>query len=113
MARLTMIEFPSRDAVASAEFFKTAFGLEHVTYGPSYTDVQLGGGQTLGFQGDVREATSGPLTVIEVDDLDQVRADIESAGGRITTEPFDFPGGCRFHFREPGGNELAVWVPTT
>lgn len=113
MARLTMIEFPSRDAVASAEFFKAAFGLDHVAYGPSYTDVQLGGGQTLGFQGDVREATSAPLTVLEVDDLDQARADIEAAGGQITTEPFDFPGGRRLHFIEPGGNELAVWVPTT
>lgn len=44
MARLTMIEFPSRDAVASAEFFKTAFGLDYLAYGSSYTDVQLGGG---------------------------------------------------------------------
>lgn len=61
----------------------------------------------------MREATSGPLTVIEVDDLDKARADIEAAGGEITTEPFDFPGGRRLHFREPGSNELAVWVPTT
>lgn len=105
-----MIEFPSTDAAASAEFFKSAFGLDHLAYGVQYADVQIGDGQTLGFQGDLTEAPSGPLTVFEVDDLEQARADIESAGGTVTCEPFLFPGGRRFHFREPGGNELAVWV---
>ncbi|MGJ9713478.1 VOC family protein [Actinotignum sp. GS-2025d] len=108
--RLTMIEFPSNDANASAQFFKDAFTLEHLAYGPQYTDVQLGAEQTLGFQGDAGEAPAAPLVVLEVDDLTTVRADIEAAGGTITVEPFDFPGGRRMHFQEPGGNELAVWV---
>lgn len=111
MTRLTMIEFPTGDAAASATFFQDAFGLGHVACGPHYTDVQLGGDQTLGFQADAAEAPSGPLVVLEVDDLVQARAAIEAAGGRVTVEPFGFPGGRRFHFTEPGGNELAVWTP--
>lgn len=112
MARLTMIEFPTTDAAASARFFQEALGSEHIAYGPDYRDVQLGGGQTLGFQGDPAEAPDGPLVVLEVGDLDAARVAVERAGGRVTTEPFDFPGGRRFHFLEPGGNELALWVPT-
>ncbi|WP_226435530.1 MULTISPECIES: VOC family protein [Rhodococcus] len=49
---------------------------------------------------------------IRTDDLDKARRDIEAAGGVITVETFEFPGGRRFHFREPGGCELAVWQPT-
>lgn len=108
---LKMIEFPTSDAEASAEFFAAAFGLTAIPYGPQYTDVPLGGLQSLGFQGDQREAPSGPLVVLQTDDLDRERLEIEAAGGVITVEPFDFPGGRRFHFREPGGSELAVYVP--
>lgn len=110
MVRLTMVEFPSNDPAASAAFFDTAFGLESDSYGPRYEDVHLENGQTLGFQGDPSEKPASPLTVIEVNDLSAARAAIEAAGGTITVEPFSFPGGRRLHFREPGGNELAVWV---
>ncbi|MFF7233297.1 VOC family protein [Streptomyces sioyaensis] len=46
---------------------------------------------------------------IRTDNLEASQAAVEAAGGAITVEPFDFPGGRRFHFREPGGCELAVW----
>lgn len=107
-----MVEFPSGDAGVSAGFFQRVFDWPHVVYGPEYTDVQLGQEQTFGFQADAREAPSAPLAVIEVDDLDETRRAVEAAGGVVTVEPFDFPGGRRFHFREPGGNELAAWVPS-
>lgn len=110
MARFTMVEFPSGSAADSAAFFEKAFGWSHLAYGPEYTDVALGNGQSLGFQQDPSEAPEGPLVVLEVDDLDAVRNNVLAAGGTISVEPFDFPGGRRFHFREPGGNELAVWV---
>lgn len=50
----------------------------------------------------------GARSEIRADDLDQARAEIEAAGGSVTVEPFEFPGGRRFHFREPGGSELAA-----
>jgi predicted enzyme related to lactoylglutathione lyase len=110
MTRLTMVEFPGPAAHDSGAFFESVFGWPHLQYGPDYVDVQAGSDQTLGFQQDAREAPRAPLVVIEVDDLASTRAAVESAGGTVTVEPFDFPGGTRFHFREPSGNELAVWV---
>ena len=64
----------------------------------------------LGLQGDSGEATSAPLAVIEVDDLDIALKAVEAAGGRVTRAVFAFPGGRRFHFADPSGNELAVMV---
>lgn len=110
MAQLTMVEFPTTDARDSARFFEHVFGWQHLNYGPEYTDVQLAGDQSLGFQQNRAEAPPAPLTVIEVDDLDETQHRVEAAGGVVTIGPFDFPGGTRFHFREPGGNELAAWV---
>ena len=86
------------------------FGWQATPYGPEYADVDCGG-SSLGFQQDPSESPRAPLAIIQVDDLDVTRREIEAAGGDITVEPFDFPGGRRFHFREPGGNELAAWVP--
>lgn len=113
MNHLTMIEFPTVDAASSAEFFRSAFGWPHLSYGPHYTDVLLGQGQTLGFQQDAAEAPGGPLAIIEVEDLDDAMTAVQAAHGTITVPPFDFPGGRRFHLREPGGNELAAWVRAT
>jgi predicted enzyme related to lactoylglutathione lyase len=62
----------------------------------------------LGLQGDAAEATDAPLAVIAVDDLDQALAAVEKAGGAVTKPIFAFPGGRRFHFRDPSGNELAA-----
>jgi predicted enzyme related to lactoylglutathione lyase len=73
--------------------------------------VDCGGGVSLGFQQDPADAPAGPLAVIKVEDLAATREAVIAAGGQITVEGFDFPGGRRFHFREPGGNELAAWVP--
>ena len=65
----------------------------------------------LGIQGDDDEQSPAPLMVIRVADLAEARGRVEAAGGVVTLEPFSFPGGRRFHFREPGGNEMAMWVP--
>ena len=105
-----MVEFPSTSAGGSADFFRGVFGWPSTPYGQEYTDVACGGGFSLGFQQNMAVAPPAPLVVIKVDDLDRARRKIESHGGRITVEPFDFPGGRRFHFTEPGGNELAVWA---
>lgn len=105
-----MVEFPVASAEASAVFLSQVFGWASTAYGPDYQDVAMGNGLSVGFQADPAEATAAPLVVIEVDDLPATGAKIVEAGGTITVEPFDFPGGRRLHFREPGGNELAVWI---
>ena len=51
----------------------------------------------------------GPLVILYSDDLDATVVAVRSAGGTISKETFDFPGGRRFHFVDPSGNELAVW----
>lgn len=66
----------------------------------------------MGFQADAAEQTAAPLVTIRTGDLLEARRTVEAAGGVITVAPFDFPGGRRFHFREPGGAELAVWSQT-
>lgn len=106
--RIDYLEFPSTDRAASSGFLKAAFGWGIVSYGPSY-DAFEGAGIDGGIdQGENR--ASAPLAVIRADDLDEAERRVIAAGGTITRAQFDFPGGRRFHFREPGGNELAVWV---
>lgn len=104
-----VVEFPTASADRSARFFSEAFAWPGTNYGPDYVDIGALG-IPLGFQADVTQAPPGPLVVIEVSDLDDGRDRVERAGAVVTVEPFDFPGGRRLHFREPGGNELAIWV---
>ena len=103
-------EFPTASATASGQFFERAFGWAVTPYGPDYADVRTTG-VTLGFQADTAEQPRAPLVTIRTDDLAAAREAVAAAGGVVTTEPFSFPGGRRFHFREPGGSELAVWCP--
>jgi uncharacterized protein len=101
------VELPVGDPASSAAFFREAFGWSVVDYGADYQAVQ-GGGPELGL---ATGHSSAPLAIIRTDDLEQAMLQVVGAGGVITLDPFDFPGGRRFHFREPGGNELAVWMP--
>ncbi|KAA0918523.1 VOC family protein [Dietzia sp. ANT_WB102] len=107
---ITSIEYPSTSMPATAEFLSKVCGWKPTVYGKSYATL-VGGGIDAGVQGDDDEQSPAPLMVIRVPDLDEARAQVESAGGEVTFGPFDFPGGRRFHFREPGGNEMAMWVP--
>lgn len=111
MYEIDFVEFPSSSAEGSGEFFEKAFGWTAAAYGPTYTDVQSGGVVSFGFQQDAAQRTAAPLVTIRTDDLARAKASVEAAGGVVTVEPFSFPGGRRFHFREPGGAELAVWSP--
>ena len=107
MARLNYVELPVRDVEATRTFFAAAFGWDFTSYGPSYAATE-GMPANLGLQGDSAEWSGAPLPVIEVDDLEATEAAIGAAGGTITQPIFAFPGGRRFHFRDPDGNELAA-----
>jgi predicted enzyme related to lactoylglutathione lyase len=106
--RIDYIEFPTEDAGKSKEFYSSAFGWKFEDYGPQYTafhDGRLAGG----FSADAGERPAKPLIVLYAADLDAAQRAVEQAGGKIARAIFAFPGGRRFHFTDPSGNELAVW----
>ncbi|MEQ1754099.1 MAG: VOC family protein [Micropepsaceae bacterium] len=107
MARINYVELPSGSFAASAKFYTDAFGWTFTPFGPTYA-ATLTGDVDLGLQGDMPEATKAPLVVIDVDNLEAALASVQKAGASITKPIFAFPGGRRFHFRDPSGNELAV-----
>lgn len=107
MARLNYVELPVGDIPAATAFYEAAFGWSLTAFGPSYS-ATLTGDTDIGLQGDAAEATKAPLPVIDVDDLEAALAAVLGAGGTIVRPIFAFPGGRRFHFLDPAGNELAA-----
>jgi predicted enzyme related to lactoylglutathione lyase len=108
MPRLNYVELPTKDIAEAKAFYEKAFGWELAEFGPTYA-ATLTGDTDIGLQADAEEATSNPLAVIEVEDLEGTLEAIRRAGGTIARPIFAFPGGRRFHFRDPAGNEMAVW----
>jgi hypothetical protein len=107
---INYIEFAITDMVQSKRFYESAFDWKFNDYGPDYAGIQRGrGGEAGGLRLQSEAAATGPLVILYSNDLDTTMARVREAGGQITQEPFDFPGGRRFHFRDPSGNELAVW----
>jgi predicted enzyme related to lactoylglutathione lyase len=107
--QIDYLEFPSTDGLKTRRFFEEAFEWSFVSYGPTYHAIEAAG-IDAGIQGDAAEATAAPLPVVRTTDLEAAQRAVELAGGVITRPAFDFPGGRRFHFREPGGSEMAVWI---
>jgi uncharacterized protein len=106
--QLDYVELPALDIEATKAFYTSVFGWKFEDYGPAYTafhDGRLAGGFTTA----VAAPAKGLLLVIYGSDLDAVQKRILAAGGAIVKETFSFPGGSRFHFTDPNGNELAVW----
>ena len=109
--KLNYVEFPARDLPSTREFFNTVFGWEFEEFGPDYCAF-AGQGLDGGFyRSELYSSThnGSALLVFYSDDLEATLARIEAAGGRIEKPVFEFPGGRRFHFSEPSGNEFAVW----
>jgi predicted enzyme related to lactoylglutathione lyase len=106
-ARINFVELPSRDLAADKTFYEAVFGWTLTPFGPSYA-CTLSGDVDIGLQADAAEAARAPLAVIAVDDLEAALDQVRKAGGEITHPIFAFPGGRRFHFRDPSGNELAA-----
>ena len=107
MARLNYVELPVAEIGAAKTFYEQAFGWSLTSFGPTYA-ATLTGDTDVGLQADRAEATKAPLPVIEVEDLEAALAAVEAAGGRIVRSIFAFPGGRRFQFLDPAGNELAA-----
>lgn len=105
------IEFGVTDMAESKRFYQAAFGWQFNDYGPDYAGIRKPGGEAGGLRLEPEVSPGGPLVVLYSEDLDATVARVRQAGARITKEPFDFPGGRRFQFEDPSGNELGVWSP--
>ena len=108
MDQIDYIEFPTSDRSATSGFFRAAFGWGIVGFGPDYDGLE-----GAGIDGGVDQAANrvaASMAVIRTEDLDDAERRVIKAGGVITRAQYDFPGGRRFHFREPGGNELAMYI---
>ena len=109
--KIDYIELPARDLDAVEHFYGEAFGWTFTDYGPDYrafSDAGLEGGF---YRAELASstATGAALVVIYADALEETLARVLASGGRVLKEIFAFPGGRRFHFADPNGNELAVW----
>ena len=104
------IELGAADLGEAKRFYGAAFGWKFTDYGPDYAGIQKEeGGEVGGIRRDDGVQRGGPLVILYSTDLEaSVRAVVE-AGGQVVKDPFSFPGGRRFHFTDPAGNELAVW----
>ena len=107
--KLDYIELPGGDLAASKAFYSQAFGWKFIDYGPGYAAFDEGIDGGLDAQDD---GVKTPLPILYAHDLEGMLAKVETAGGTIVKPIFAFPGGRRFHFRDPAGNELAVWSET-
>ena len=105
---INYVELKSTDLTLTKQFYTSVFDWQFTDYGPTY--VAFGGaGLDGGFELTSDPIMNGALVVLYHNDLAFVFERILSAGGIISKETFEFPGGKRFHFKDPSGNELAVW----
>ncbi|MDT8419805.1 MAG: VOC family protein [Desulfuromonadales bacterium] len=109
--KINYVEFPTHSIDAVKNFFESVFGWSFTDYGPDYTafsDQGLDGGFYRSDKSSLT-ASGSALIVFYSKDLEQTQAKIEAAGGSIIKPIFCFPGGRRFHFTDPTGNEFAAW----
>ena len=105
------VELPSKTReglIKIKKFYSDVFGWSYTDWGEDYSDTKDSGIMS-GLNADPSQVPSHPLAIIFVQDIEAKRNEIISAGGRITRDIFSFPGGRRFHFTDPIGNELGIW----
>jgi len=106
--RIDYIEMAATDIAATKKFYQGVFGWKFTDYGPEYTsfeDGRLAGG----FYKAGSARPGSVLVVIFATELEAMEQKVRAAGAKIVKPIFSFPGGRRFHFTDPSGNELAVW----
>ena len=107
--QIDYVELHAADIGAIKTFYSAVFGWKFEDYGPDYTSFQ-DGRLSGGFTKDAPVRPANPLVVIYATRLEDTEAKIKQAGGKIVKKAYPFPGGRRFHFSDPSGNELAVWT---
>ncbi len=100
-------ELPAVDVPAMKQFYGALFGWNFQDWGEDYTAFSEAGLEG-GINADPEHKTKAPLAIVQTDDIEAMEAKVQESGGRITRSVFQYPGGRRFHFTDPSGNELAV-----
>lgn len=113
--KLNYVEFGAKDLNSTKHFFSVVFGWDFIDYGPEYTAFSNQGLDGGFYQSDACSQTEsgGALLVFYSADIKATLDKVRNNGGMIVRPIFEFPGGCRFHFLEPSGNEFAVWSETS
>jgi len=109
--KINYVELPEKDLEATKIFFTSVFGWSFIDYGSEYiafSNEGIGGGF---FKSDLASSSEngGALIIFYSKNLEATQTKIENADGLIIKPIFTFPGGCRFHFTDPNGNEYAIW----
>ena len=106
------IELPSTDNTAMKAFYAGAFNWTFQDWGDTYVAIH-GAGVEGGFDqdSDRKPTDQGALVILFSEDLEASEAAVKAAGGNVSIPIYSFPGGRRFHFKDPSGNELAIWSP--
>ena len=109
--KINYIELPASDLKRVKQFYSQVFGWVFADYGPDYVAFANSGLDGGFYRSSKRSVTAdgAALVVLYSKNLQQAQTNIEAAGGVIVKPAFSFPGGRRFHFADPHGNELAVW----
>ncbi|KAA3627174.1 MAG: VOC family protein [Bacteroidetes bacterium] len=106
--QINYVEFKANDIEKTKAFYSQIFGWTFTDYGPTYVAFSNSGLEG-GFELTEDEIINGALIVLYLDNLESIQQEVEEAGGKISVPIFSFPGGRRFHFLDPSGNELAIW----
>ena len=109
--KIDYIELPAKDLDLAKSFYSNTFGWSFEDYGPEYcafNDGRLDGGFFKSDQ-SVSVANGSALVVLYASDLEAILSKVTAQGGTIIRDILSFPGGRRFHFADPNGNELAIW----
>ena len=109
------VELTVTDLEQCKRFYGEAFGWQFNDYGPTYAGIRSPGGESAPEVGGLRldqevRTGGGPLVLLFSTDLDRSVEAVTRAGGQVVNGPYEFPGGRRFHFTDPSGNELGVWA---
>lgn len=109
--KINYLEFPAKDISAAKAFFSTVFNWSFTDYGDQYSAFSGAGIDGGFFQSDLSVSTvnGSVLVVFYSEELEATQSRIERAGGTTIKAIFEFPGGRRFHFTDPNGNEYAAW----
>ncbi len=109
--KIDYVEFPAKDIAVVKKFFTEVFGWKFVDFGPEYCAFNNAGLNGGFYKSDLVSTTEkgSTLIVFYSKTLEATQEKIEMSGGSIIKAIFSFPGGRRFHFCDPNGNEYAVW----
>lgn len=105
---ISYVELKAKDLDEAKAFYSKSFNWKFKDYGSDYTSFYESGLRG-GFEKQEGEIINGALIVLYHENLDAIKDKIIESKGSISKDIFSFPGGRRFHFVDPSGNELAVW----